>query len=136
MIGVKHAIVRGKLGVRPNSFDIYDTRTDFGSSNMYVELVSIGFDNNIKLVVPPQRSKLNLADVTPLVDIPMAGQAELDVNMSGPGGDPLLTGNLKVQGFEFGGFPLGDCLDCACLELVGCQCTQNEDAIKVSCAAP
>jgi translocation and assembly module TamB len=26
MIGVKHAIVRGKLGVRPNSFDIYDTR--------------------------------------------------------------------------------------------------------------
>ncbi|HVJ17001.1 MAG TPA: hypothetical protein VM686_16280, partial [Polyangiaceae bacterium] len=108
MIGVKHAIVRGKLGVRPNSFDIYDTRTDFGSSNMYVELVSIGFDNTVKLVVPPQRSKLNLADVSPLVDIPMAGQAELDVNMSGPGADPLLTGNLKVQGFEFGGFPLGD----------------------------
>ena len=79
MIGVKHAIVRGKLGVRPNSFDIYDTRTDFGKSNMYVELVSIGFDNKIKLVVPPQRSKLNLADVSPLIDIPMAGQAELDV---------------------------------------------------------
>jgi translocation and assembly module TamB len=108
MIGVKQALVRGRLGVRANSFDIYDTRTDFGKSNMYVELVSIGFDNTIRLIVPPKRSKLDLADITPLVDISMAGQAEIDADMAGPMGDPLLQGNVKIAGFEFGGFPLGD----------------------------
>ncbi len=28
--------------------------------------------------------------------------------MVGAGGDPLLTGNIKVAGFDFGGFPFGD----------------------------
>lgn len=32
--------------------------------------------------------------------------------------------------------PLGDCSDCSCLDVIGCQCTQDGDAIKVSCAAP
>jgi len=32
--------------------------------------------------------------------------------------------------------PLGDCSDCACLEVVGCQCIEDGDAIRVSCAAP
>jgi translocation and assembly module TamB len=107
VIGVKNATLRGKIGVRPNALLIYDTRTDFGESSMFVKLVSIGFDNQIKLQVAPG-SKLNLADITPLIDIPMSGHAELDVTMAGLMSDPLLTGNLKIAGFEFGGFPLGD----------------------------
>src|SRR6185369_6192682 len=43
MIGVKAALIRGHLGVRPNSFDIYDTRTDFGNSSVFVKMVSISF---------------------------------------------------------------------------------------------
>jgi len=107
MIGVKSSSLRGKIGVRPNALVIYDTRTDFGKSSMFVKLVSIGFDNHLKVQISPG-SKLNLADISPLIDIPMAGQAELDVNLGGLANDPLLTGNLKVNGFEFGGFPLGD----------------------------
>jgi hypothetical protein len=38
----------------------------------------------------------------------MAGDAELDVEMSGDMSDPLLTGNLKIAAFEFGGFLIGD----------------------------
>jgi hypothetical protein len=32
--------------------------------------------------------------------------------------------------------PLGDCRDCACLNVTACQCSENDGAIKVFCAAP
>jgi hypothetical protein len=32
--------------------------------------------------------------------------------------------------------PLGDCHDCGCLSMTGCQCTQTAAGIKVFCAAP
>jgi len=108
MIGVKSALVRGHIGVRPNSFDIYDTRTDFGNSSVYVKLVSISFkDAGVKLVVP-KGARIDLADVTPIVGIPISGKSEVDVEMNGIGAAIVLTGNLKVQNFVFGGFPFGD----------------------------
>jgi translocation and assembly module TamB len=107
MVGVKSALVRGHLGVRPNSFDIYDTRTDFGQSSIGVKLVSIGFDDKVGLSVL-KGSRINLADVSPIVDIPIAGKAEMDVDMTGVAPDLLLTGNMKVADFQFGGFPFGD----------------------------
>jgi len=107
MIGVKSALVRGHLGVRPTSFDIYDTRTDFGSSSIFVKLVSIGFVNaTVKMSVPPG-AHINLGDVSPIVGIPIAGQADVDVDMTGDPPAVVLTGNLKVQDFVFGGFPFG-----------------------------
>jgi translocation and assembly module TamB len=108
MIGVKSALIRGHIGVRPNSFDIYDTRTDFGNSSVYVKMVSISFkDAGVKLVVP-KGARIDLADVTPIVGIPISGKSEVDVEMNGLGGAIVLTGNLKVQNFVFGGFPFGD----------------------------
>ncbi|HEY4160121.1 MAG TPA: translocation/assembly module TamB domain-containing protein [Polyangiaceae bacterium] len=109
MIGVRSALVRGHIGVRPDSFDIYDTRTDFGQSSLNVKLVSIGFSNQIAMSVS-KGSRLNFADISPLIDIPIAGKAEIDAEMGGLAKNPLLTGNLKVQGFELGGFPFGDIL--------------------------
>jgi len=110
MIGVKAALVRGHLGVRPGSFDIYDTRTDFGSSAIDVKLVSIGFgDAAIKMSVL-KGSRIDLRDVSPIVGIPIAGKAEVDVDMTGVPPGVVLTGNLKVQDFVFGGFPFGDIL--------------------------
>src|SRR5450432_3962493 len=107
MVGVKSALVRGHLGVRPGSFDIYDTRTDFGQSSIGVKLVSIGFDDRVALSVL-KGSRIDLADVSPIVDIPIAGKAEVDVDMTGVTPDVALTGNLKVGDFQFGGFPFGD----------------------------
>src|SRR6185369_4167706 len=108
MIGVKAALIRGHLGVRPNSFDIYDTRTDFGNSSVFVKMVSISFkDAGVKVVVP-KGARIDLADVTPIVGIPISGKSEVDVEMNGIGGAIVLTGNLKVQNFVFGGFPFGD----------------------------
>jgi translocation and assembly module TamB len=110
MIGVKSALVRGHLGVRPTSFDIYDTRTDFGSSSIGVKLVSIGFEEAALKMTVLKGSRLDLADVSPIIDIPVAGKAEIDADMSGEPPAVVLTGNLKVQDFIFGGFPFGDIL--------------------------
>jgi translocation and assembly module TamB len=107
MIGVKRATLHGRFRVIPSALQFHDMRTDFGKSSVFVKFLSIGFDNTITLSVGKE-SRIDLADVSPLVDIPMEGKAELDVEMAGPMGDPLLTGNLKVAGFQFGGFPIGD----------------------------
>ncbi|MEZ4227343.1 MAG: translocation/assembly module TamB domain-containing protein [Polyangiaceae bacterium] len=107
MIGVHNASVRGKVGVRPTALQFYDIRTSFGKSAVLARMVSIGFKNDIHLDIS-KGSKIDLSDVSPLVDIPWAGQAELNVTMKGKSGNPLLTGDLAVAKLEFGGFPIGD----------------------------
>jgi translocation and assembly module TamB len=108
MIGVKAPLVRGHLGVRPTSFDIFDTRTDFGGSSIDVKLVSIAYaDAAVKMSVL-KGSRLDLADISPIVGIPIAGKAEVDVDMGGVPPAVVLTGNMKVADFVFGGFPFGD----------------------------
>jgi hypothetical protein len=37
---------------------------------------------------------------------------------------------------SYGCRPLGDCSDCACLNVIGCQCSETGGTIKVFCAAP
>ncbi|HEY3254111.1 MAG TPA: translocation/assembly module TamB domain-containing protein, partial [Polyangiaceae bacterium] len=108
MIGVKSALVRGHIGVRPDSFDIYDTRTDFGSSSIFVKLVSIAFKEAAVKMSIPKGARIDLADVSPIVGIPIVGKAEVDVEMTGVPPAVVLTGNMKVQNFVFGGFPFGD----------------------------
>ena len=107
MIGVKRAALHGRFRVLPRALEFFDTRADFGKSSVLVRLVSIGFDNRIALSVAKE-SHIDLADISPLVDIPLSGNAELDVEMAGLMGDPLLTGNIKIGSFSFGGFPIGD----------------------------
>jgi translocation and assembly module TamB len=107
MIGVKRASLRGRFRVLSRALEFTDLRTDFGNSSILLKFLSVGFDNRIQLVIG-QGSRIDLADVSPLVDIPMAGKAELDVEMSGLMSDPLLTGNVKIADFNFGGFPIGD----------------------------
>ncbi|MFO0570349.1 MAG: translocation/assembly module TamB domain-containing protein [Polyangiaceae bacterium] len=107
MIGVHAAAIRGRIGVRPQALEFYDTRATFGKSTVISPLVSIGFHNDIEVRVG-KGSKIDLGDVSPLIDIPWAGVADLSVQMAGKSGDPLLTGDLSIAKFEFGGFPLGE----------------------------
>jgi translocation and assembly module TamB len=109
MIGVPMAPLRGRFGVRPGALEFYDTVITFGSSSVKADLMSIGFHNDIHLVVN-KASLLELADIGPLADIEMSGMAALDADMAGQSGDPLLRGNLKIDRFTFGGFPVGDIL--------------------------
>ncbi len=107
MIGVRSASLRGKVGVRPNALLFYDTRASFGKSAVLAKMVSIGFNNDIQLDIS-KGSKIELSDVSPLIDIPWSGLAELSVTMRGKSGNPELLGELAVAKLEFGGFPIGD----------------------------
>jgi len=106
MIGIHRAQVSGVFGVHQDSVRFDNMRLQFGKSVMLTS-VGIGFDNTISLVVP-EGSVLDLADTSPLVDIPMAGEARLVVKMVGKLGDPVLTGSLGVTNLWFAGFPIGD----------------------------
>lgn len=106
MIGVPRALVHGKIVVEPDAFEFRDTVATFGSSQLNARLVSIGFDNDLEIVVD-HSTQLDLADISPIVNIPMAGHSRLGVHLVGKASDPLLTGSLSVDDFEFGGFPLG-----------------------------
>jgi translocation and assembly module TamB len=106
MIGVPKATVRARMVVQPNAFEFRDAVATFGRSQVLTPLVSIGFDNDLDIVVS-NNTALDLADISPIVNIPMAGRSRLGVHLAGPSGDPLLTGTLAVDEFEFGGFPLG-----------------------------
>ena len=81
-------------------------RADFGKSRLNTT-VHIGYDNSIDLVVPGD-GVIDLADVSPLVDIPLAGQARMDVEMNGNMSEPVLTAALAISDLWFAGFPIGD----------------------------
>lgn len=107
MIGIKSPItVRARLGVRPKAFEIYDAKTEFGHSQMLAKLVSIDYSGEVTLDVQTLTT-LELADISPLVTIPISGHGKLDAKMVMPGGDPTLLGNAKIDDFVIGGFPVG-----------------------------
>lgn len=106
MLGVRRARLNGTFGVHHDSVRFDDMRAEFGKSLLRTS-VRIGFDNSIQLVVP-EGSTLELADASPLIDIPIAGRTSLNVSMSGPMKDPVLTGSLGITDLWFAGFPLGD----------------------------
>lgn len=107
MIGIKSPItVRARLGVRPKAFEIYDAKTEFGKSAMLAKLVSITFAGDVTLDVDTL-TKLEFSDISPLTTIPISGHAKLDAKMVMPDGNPTLLGNVKVDDFVIGGFPVG-----------------------------
>jgi translocation and assembly module TamB len=106
MLGVPRARLTGTFGVHSDSVRFEDMRAEFGKSLLRTN-VRLGFDNSILLKVP-EGSSIELADASPLVDIPMAGLARLNVEMSGPMAHPILTGSLGIDDLWFAGFPLGN----------------------------
>ncbi|HKQ69170.1 MAG TPA: hypothetical protein VJT73_07520, partial [Polyangiaceae bacterium] len=106
MIGVKEAKVAGHVAIRPDSVTFRGSRIDFGDSHLDAT-VSLGFHQDITLSVAPT-SKLDLANISPLASLKLAGKATLGAEMSGKFDDPILTGDLAVTGFSLADFPLGD----------------------------
>jgi translocation and assembly module TamB len=109
MIGIKSPItIHCRLGVRPKAFEIYDAKTEFGHSAMLAKLVSIAYANGDVTLDVNTLTTLELADVTPLVTIPISGHAKTDVTMTMNDGYPTLLGNVKIDDFVIGGFPVGN----------------------------
>ena len=106
MIAVPSASVRARIGVRPSAFEIYNATTSFGQSTVVSDLVSIGFDNQLEVAVR-EGSTVELSNIGPLVGIPISGRSKLNVHLKGISSDPLLLGEISIDDFVFGGFPVG-----------------------------
>jgi translocation and assembly module TamB len=96
---------RGTFSVRPGSVQFNDQHVHFGTSSLFTN-VHVGTSEGIFLET--WQSKIDLADVTPLLTIPMKGVLRFDARMEGARSDPLLTSELSIEGLDFGGFPIGD----------------------------
>jgi translocation and assembly module TamB len=107
MIGVKEAKVAGHVSIRPDAVIFRNARTDFGDSHLEGVNVSLGFHNDITLSVGAA-SKIDLANISPLASLKLAGKATMGAEMKGKFNDPVLTGDLAVTGFSIDDFPLGD----------------------------
>jgi translocation and assembly module TamB len=106
MMGVREGTVKGTFKVTPEAVLLSQMQVDTGRSKLRAS-VSLGFKNLLGVDVY-DGATLDLADITPLVDIPLAGKARLRVNVAGPFDHPVLRGELSVTDFMFGGFPIGD----------------------------
>lgn len=107
MIGLPFGTVDGRFRVSKDALEFYDTVTSFGSSRVLVDLVSIGFHNDLVIRLKPG-SSIRLEDVSPIAGVSVAGTSRLQVELAGPAAHPKLDGTLEVDDFTIGGFEVGD----------------------------
>jgi hypothetical protein len=67
--------------------------------------VLLGFHNQLRV---DARAEANLLDISPLDGFPMAGIGPATCRIEGLFQDPHVTGHLRLAGFEFNDFRLGD----------------------------
>lgn len=107
MIGLAIGTVDGRFRVSADALEFYDTVTTFGSSRVLVDLVSIGFHNDLIVRLKPG-STIHLEDVSPIAGVSLAGTSRLEVELKGQAAHPKLDGTLEVDDFSIGGFEVGD----------------------------
>lgn len=106
VIGVRQATVRSIFAVRPDSVQFQNARAEFGKSSLQL-FTSLGFANEFRLSVA-SGSRIELADINPIVDIPWAGTAKVKVDITGVFDEPTIKGELSIDRFMFADLVLGD----------------------------
>lgn len=106
MIGVKpRASLRGRFAVRNDSVQFNDMDIRFGKSHMHTT-VHLGFDSWILVDLPT--TSIDLAEISPLVTVPLQGTLNLSAKMDGEMENPTLKANMEIVDLVFAGYPLGD----------------------------
>lgn len=104
--GVREGILHGRLAIRPSALEFHNMTVTTPRGVARGVLVSIGYHEVLRVEVPSL--KIDLADLSPLGSIPIAGLAEASAQVTGEFGDPHLEGDISVQGFVLGDLPLGN----------------------------
>jgi translocation and assembly module TamB len=106
VIGVRQGTVRSKFVVNTGAVEFQNGRAEFGGSHLNI-FTSLGFSNDFRLKAS-KGTHIELEDITPLLDIPWKGSADLTAEITGVYNDPLIEGDLSIDGFEFSTMDFGD----------------------------
>ncbi len=105
MIGVDRANINGIFKVTPNAVVLHDFHVKGPHSQLRTH-VSLGFDEILRVAVFGG-SVIDLQDISPLIDIPLAGMLKVQLNIDGPFEVPAIEGELSISDFVFAGFDFG-----------------------------
>ena len=106
-VGTKEGHFVGKIAVRPDSLQFQQINVKTTHSTIDQLFVSIGFHEVIHIEIP--HAHLDIADVSPLGHVQMAGIGEVSLNVKGPFSNPHLEGEVaSIQNFEIGELPFGN----------------------------
>ncbi len=107
-MGVDRAVLTGTVRVEPYGIVLSHMVADTGRSRV-AATIGLHYDSVLGLAIH-EGSFVDLADVSPLVDIPMKGIAHLQLGGQSTFDDPRFAGTLRVDQFDFAGFAIGDVL--------------------------
>ena len=106
-VGTKEGHFVGKIAVRPDSLQFNQVNVRTTHSTIDQLSVSIGFHEVIHIEIP--HAKLDIADVSPLGHVQMAGVADVSLSVKGPFSNPHLEGDIAgITNFEIGELPFGN----------------------------
>lgn len=106
MLQTPRGHIQGRWHFSAEALRFSNLTLDTARSHVEVPMVHIGYNNTFR--VRAQSQRLDLQDVSPLVDIEMAGVAQAQVEIGFDFDDPKVWGHMSVDGYEFAGFRLGD----------------------------
>jgi len=106
ILGFKESVFTTHVAIRATALEFSSVKANVGTSEIEGGLCSIGFDEKLRVDVP--KAKIDLPDISPLVDIPLAGQGDVEVHVSGVFTNPHLEGEVAISNFGLGDIPFGN----------------------------
>jgi translocation and assembly module TamB len=106
LIGFSEAKLGAHLAVRPDSVQFRNARGDTTRTHVEGGFVSLGFHNDLRIDVP--KAHVDLADITPLAGVPIAGVADVKIGVGPTMMDPKVKGEGSVEGFSIADMAFGN----------------------------
>ncbi|MFO0658590.1 MAG: hypothetical protein U0165_01970 [Polyangiaceae bacterium] len=107
VIAVRKAFVRGKFGVEPRGIVFKNMLADTPLSHLDIPWVLIGFKQALEIDSGPG-TRIDLADISPLATLKLAGKSQVDLHIRGPQRDPKIDGDMKISGAKLDDLNLAD----------------------------
>jgi translocation and assembly module TamB len=114
-MGVKEAVIHGLFVVNGQERSSLYKMPGVIFSNFAIDTprshvhtnVTLGFASVLDIDLEGD-SRIDLAELSPLIDIPIAGVVSLKASGRGPFTHPKFTGDVAIKDFVFSGMPVGD----------------------------
>jgi translocation and assembly module TamB len=109
IVSVAKAHARGRWGFEPNGCVFRQVVADTGASHLVVPSILVGFEDAVEVVVG-EGTRVDLAEISPLVSVPLAGKVEAKGRVYGAQSDPRIEGEAKATSLVLAGLPVADSL--------------------------